>query len=56
MVGTAYRQIDDYWGNTPSDANYTFHDQFLRGTDSDLWLYFIPEGLFEPMANAIIWK
>jgi len=39
-----YRQLDNYWGNTPSAVSYTVHDQFLIGTGSNIKLYFIPEG------------
>lgn len=40
----AYRQLDDYWGNTPTDTNYGFHDGFLLGTGNNIQRYFIPEG------------
>jgi hypothetical protein len=39
-----YRQLDDYWGNTPTNTSYTIHDQFLLGTGTNHKLYFIPEG------------
>lgn len=41
----AHRQLDDYWGSTPSDTSYDFHDTpNIVGIGVDQWFYFIPNG------------
>ena len=39
-----YRQLDNYWGNTPADTNYTHHFSALVGPSTNNTIIVMPEG------------